>query len=259
MTDNNNKKYCTSITTEYDCPIELDWLSTDSLSTFEKLSKAHQGYWNQRQRDNNPIKYDLNKYGFRSDEFPEKECRESITFIGCSNTVGIGVAKEDSWTYQVANELGLDEINLGIAAGSSDSAFRVYNEWQPIHKSKITCFLLPPPNRLETVGQDMTTWQNVGHWTLDKEDKEGNPINEFMPQEVTLSLLHEELCNVRVDRNIAAVSWIAHKTNSNLIVIPYTGKVSKNDKLDTGRDCCHGGLHTNKFYAQRFLDGIKNA
>ena len=240
FTNKEGKKYATShfMNSGILCPIELDWFPSDSLDNFFKQSKEHQGYWNQQP----PIKYSLNKYGFRSDDFPEEECRDSITFIGCSNTVGVGIHKEDTWTARVAKELNLREINLGICAGSSDSAFRVYNEWQPIHKSKITCFLLPPSNRMEMV--DPTgIWLNVGHWA--KKD-------EWLSDEMLVSLLDDTLNEVRVDRNTAAIKHIANETDSKLIVLPYTGKV------DLARDNIHGGKNFHKNMAKNFLDRIQN-
>ena len=240
FTNKEGKKYATThfLTYKITCPIELDWFPSDSLDNFFKQRKEHQGYWNQQP----PIKYYLNKYGFRSDDFPEEECRDSITFIGCSNTVGVGIHKEDTWPARVAKELNLREINLGICAGSSDSAFRVYNEWQPIHKSKITCFLLPPSNRIEMV--DPTgDWANIGHWSKKQ---------EWLSDEMLVSLLDDTLNEVRVDRNTAAIKHIANETDSKLIVLPYTGKV------DLARDNIHGGKNFHKNMAKNFLDRIQN-
>ena len=238
FTNEELKKYATShlMAAGMPCPIELDWFPSDSEDNFFKQSKEHQGYWNQQP----PIKYYLNKYGFRSDEFSEEECRESITFIGCSNTVGLGIHKEDTWTARVAKELNLREINLGICAGSTDSAFRVYNEWQPIHKSKITCFLLPPTNRMEIVDRG-GNWLNIGHWSTKV---------KWLSDEMLVSLLDDTLNEVRVDRNTAAIKHIANETDSKLIILPYT------EKIDLARDNLHGGKNTHKNMAKNFLEEI---
>ena len=238
FTNKELKKYATSHFIPYSitCPIELDWFPSDTLEHFLTTSKEHQGYWNQQP----PIKYSLNKYGFRSDEFPEEECRESITFIGCSNTVGVGIHKEDTWTARVAKELNLREINLGICAGSSDSAFRVYNEWQPIHKSKITCLLLPPTSRMEIVDRG-GNWMNIGHWSTK---------DVWLSDEYLVSLLDDTLNEVRVDRNLAAIKWIAQETDSKVIVLPYAGK------RDFARDNMHGGKNFHKNMAKLFLEEI---
>jgi hypothetical protein len=231
----------------YNCPGTLDWISTDNQETFEALSEQHQSLWNQRK----PIQYRLNKYGFRSDEFTEEECRESITFIGCSNTFGVGLRKEDTWTHKVAKYCGLKEINLGIPAGSTDSAFRVYNEWQPIHKSKITCFLLPPESRTEIftkrewLPKFNSSWVTIGPWSFENKHQE-----TMISEDILMDLLSEDMNKIRTARNRAATSWIANQTDSQIIILPY---VSVNDKIDLARDNIHMGIESHERKAQEFL------
>ena len=235
----DKRKYCSSPghgSNNY--PVVSQWLGTDNLENFLKQSREHQQHWQNQE----PILYDINKYGFRSDDFPEEECRDSITFIGCSNTVGVGIQKEKSWTTLLAKRLNLKEINLGIGGGSTDSAFRVYNEWQPIHKSKITCFLLPPSARLELTIRG--SWRNIGHWSENDDD-----IN----LELLTEMLDDSLNQVRVERNIAAVKYIAQKTHSNLVVLPFYQKIKK----DYGRDNMHSGPAWHKGIAEEFYKRIK--
>lgn len=233
---NKELKKCANYHASTTYPIQMDWFSVDSLDNFLKQSKEHQEYWNQQP----PIKYSLNKHGFRGDELPEEECRESITFMGCSNTVGIGIHKEDTWPAIVAKELNLREINLGVCAGSADTAFRLYNEWQPIHKSKITCFLMPPTSRMEIIDPH-GNWTNIGHWSLK---------DEWMTDELLVGLLDDTLNEVRVDRNTAAIKHIANETDSKVIVLPYQAKV------DLARDNMHGGKNFHKNMAELFLKEI---
>lgn len=235
----DKRKYCSSPgygSNNY--PVVSQWLGTDNLENYLKQSREHHRHW----QNQDPILYDINKYGFRSDDFPEKECRDSITFIGCSNTVGVGIQKEKSWPFLLAKRLNLKEINLGIGGGSTDSAFRVYNEWQPIHKSKITCFLLPPSARLEITKKG--SWRNIGHWSENENDIE----LEFLTE-----LLDDTLNQVRVDRNAAAVKYIAQKTNSDLVIIPYNTKF----KNDYGRDNMHAGPIWHEQIAEEFYNRIK--
>ena len=235
----NIKKYC-SLPGEgaNNYPIVSQWLGTDSFENFIKQSREHQQHW----QNQAPVVYNINKYGFRSDDFPEEECRDSITFIGCSNTVGVGIQKEKAWTTLLAKKLNLREINLGIGGGSTDSAFRVYNEWQPIHKSKITCFLLPPSPRLELIIKG--SWRNIGHWS--DRDNDMNP-------EILTCMLDETLNQVRVDRNLSAVKYIAQKTHSNLVVFEYHAKI----KSDFGRDNMHAGPIWHEQIAEEFYNRIK--
>ena len=92
------------------------------------------------------ITYTFNSYGFRSDEFEEDN--DSIIFLGCSHTMGVGLPSNRVWCHLVASSLGLRYFNLGIGAGSLDSAFRVFSEWYPIIKPKYV-FLQKPRPRAE--------------------------------------------------------------------------------------------------------------
>lgn len=219
----------------------LEWLPGDTLENFEEQPKEHQEIWNAK----DPIYYDINQYGFRCGIFPEEECRESITFLGCSLTQGIGIHKENTWPVLLSNMLKLREINLGIPGGSTDSAFRVYNEWQKIHKSKLTCLLLPPCNRMELISDNK--WANIGKWSAKLYS---------ITDEMLVKLLDPILTEVRVDRNTAAIKWVAQETDSTLIIIDYTSVKIKENQL--GRDNKHPGEQWHKAIAEAFHDRIIN-
>jgi len=235
-----DKKYNNSVFGNRMYPTVVDWYPSDTKERFESLPKEHQDYW----REQSPINYNLNTYGFRSDEFPEKECRESITFLGCSNTFGVGMPKEHTWTSILAKELNLKEINLGIASGSLDSAFRIYNEWQPIHKSKITCLFIPPTNRMEVAREGL--WRTLGHWSLD-DTNYGLELKSFI-----IDLLSDINQEIRTDRNLAAIKYIAQETDSKFIAFPFFDEVA--DKK--ARDNMHPGHAFNIYAANKFIEAI---
>jgi len=218
-----------------------EWESEASKANFINASKTHQDYWNLPE---NKISYNINKYGFRSDEFTEKECRESITFIGCSNTFGIGIPKEHTWTSILAKELNLKEINLGIPGGSLDSAFRVYNEWQPIHKSRITCLLIPPENRLEITWQKI--WYSIGPWSFIK--------GLHLTEQLLHDLLDDNLCQVNTDRNLAAIKYIAQETDSKILIL---SDLKCLQPEVNARDQAHPGFITHMNIANHFLERLK--
>jgi len=103
--------------------------------------------WDEDENKNwtDPIFYETNSYGFRSKEF--EECRDSIIFLGCSHTFGIGLPADRIWCHLVAKELRLPYFNLSVAAGSLDTAFRVLSEWMPVIKSKVVFLQIPQPRR----------------------------------------------------------------------------------------------------------------
>jgi hypothetical protein len=236
-------------------PGNFDWFSTDSEDKFEKFSIQHKGYWNQK----GPIKYDFNSYGFRSkEEFPEEVCRDSITFLGCSNTVGIGLHKENTWPYLLAKEMNLKEINLGISAGSLDASFRVYNAWKHI-KSKYVCILTPPTTRYETYIDHPSIypgrrWVNTGPWSM--QDHTDDPIEV---KEHFSHMLAKEIQEVREDRNMFAIQYLAEKNDSKLIVLKLHTALAKHDYTrdnDYARDNAHPGEGWNLAVKNIFMDKI---
>jgi len=64
------------------------------------------------------IDYELNNYGYRSDDFFENN--ESVLFSGCSFGYGMGLPKDYSWPAQLNSFLGHDKIaNLSLPGNSS--------------------------------------------------------------------------------------------------------------------------------------------
>lgn len=207
-------------------PGTWDWVAPDSEELFLSQPVEHQDYWNSQP----PIKYNLNSYGFRCDELQSDI--PSICFLGCSMTFGIGVRKEDSFSYKLAKELGLKEYNLGVPGGSLDSAFRLYNEWQPIIKSKITVCCIPPGNRFEVA--DGFGFQSSGVWSIKVyENKKKSDLSKFFLQQ-----MGDDISIVNKERNLSAIKYIASLFGSKL----YIYDIAKADfKKDEGRDKNHPG------------------
>ena len=77
------------------------------------------------------IKYDLNSWGFRCDEFENLDSADSINvFLGCSHTFGVGVQEEDTWAYNFWKEIksqkpGKNIPYLNLAHGGRGFSFMV--------------------------------------------------------------------------------------------------------------------------------------
>lgn len=73
-----------------------------------------------RYQNKEAVKYIYNCSGYRG----EKEIRdykgEYLVSFGCSNTEGLGINYEETYSYLLAEKLGVDVMNLGIAGSSID-------------------------------------------------------------------------------------------------------------------------------------------
>lgn len=127
------------------CPSDTE-LRFDQNMADPKQRKLMEEYgWT---RDN--VSYTFNKEGFRADEFTDG-VSDSVLFLGCSHTVGLGVDLESSWTYKVASSLGLRHYNLGVGGGGPDMCFRLAHHWIPRLRPKYVMMLTPMAGRMEIV------------------------------------------------------------------------------------------------------------
>jgi hypothetical protein len=78
-------------------------------------------------KDNSDIlKEEVNKFGFRSDDFIENTDKFHVVFTGCSNTWGTGILKEELWSYKTYKLISKNKecsgyFNLGILGTSTGS------------------------------------------------------------------------------------------------------------------------------------------
>jgi hypothetical protein len=98
------------------------WLNSDSVEDFQKNLKNNYDLLKSNGWIDKTVTYKLNNYGFRCDNFSHEE---NIVFLGCSITMGIGLNYEDLYVTKVSQSLGLKCNNLGLAASSNDTAFRL--------------------------------------------------------------------------------------------------------------------------------------
>ena len=109
------------------------------------LLRRH-GWW-----DQSAIEYRFNAQGFRADEFTASA---GTVFLGCSFTVGIGVAYEDTWPRRVSSALGSACWNLGQGAGAMDTCFRLAEHWIPRLRPTRVVIMNTLPARMELIGRD---------------------------------------------------------------------------------------------------------
>lgn len=131
------------------------------------------------------ITYKLNSAGYRSDEFQDN----SIVFLGCSITFGIGLPLESIYPTIVSAALDLPCSNLAVSGSSSDTAFRLSEYWLPKLKPKIVIMMTPDKSRLELLGKEITNFRVNAHsmnnlfyqkWLMDEENTRLNQLKNIL-------------------------------------------------------------------------------
>lgn len=226
--------------------------------------------------DDTSVTYQFNSHGFRCEEFNLDTERDSIVFLGCSLTAGVGIPLEDTWAYKVAKTLGLRCYNLGIGGTSADGCFRLAQHWIPILKPKYVCMLSPAMGRMELIDGDnifgflplhlvpndemRRNLQRVTEIVLDDTEKKQfsfSQINSFY----TLWATNNINIEMNLKKNQYAIRHICEKNNVKIFdlttedVGPIFNPVgfSKKAIKEKARDLMHPGRQWNAELAEKFL------
>lgn len=100
----------------------LHWFQTDSEEQYQqnlinKPEKLRKWGW-----IDCSFTYKFNSHGFRCEEFTDTD---SIMFLGCSVTLGVGLPLDSIYPTLLSKELNLTCYNLGVGGSSADTAFRL--------------------------------------------------------------------------------------------------------------------------------------
>lgn len=255
-----------------------NWVITDSEELYKQNIKEPK-YREQLDKlgfDDTSITYEFNSEGFRSDKFNLETERDSIVFLGCSLTVGIGIPLEDTWAYKVAKSLGLRCYNLGVGGTSADGCFRLANHWLPILKPKYVCMLTPAMGRMELIDENniyaflplhlvpndemRKNLQRVTDIVLDEDEKKqltSSQINSFY----TLWATNKLNIELNLKKNQLAIRRICDENNIKIFDLttednaPIFNPVgfSKKAIQEKARDLMHPGKQWHAELAEKFL------
>lgn len=229
------------------CPSDSEDRFTANMADPKQRARLEEFGWT---RDN--VSYTFNKDGFRSEEFTDG-VNDSVLFLGCSLTVGIGVDLESSWAYKVASSLGLRRYNLGIGAGSADTCFRLAHHWIPRLRPKYVMMLTPSAARMEMVLEKHLV--NLTPQLLNYMEKH---YAEMLQGFYTGWLAHPANGELNRLKNVMGVQSICNSIGVPLVEIPTEncgiGDARWVSKL--GRDLMHPGREWNEVVASRFVDKI---
>lgn len=96
---------------------KISFHGTDNEKLFLKNLKIFPSDWEYKKKK---ISYSYNEEGFRMKPFNRIDENNYILFVGCSHTVGVGLALEDTYSYKVSKEIEIDYLNLGMGGASND-------------------------------------------------------------------------------------------------------------------------------------------
>lgn len=215
---------------------ELNWLATDSEERFQQNSKFRLkelkffGWLDKK------ITYKFNSHGFRCDEFSDQD---SIMFLGGSDTLGLGLPLEESWSWLIANKLNLKFVNLGLDGGSADTAFRMCLGYIDKVKPKIVVYNRPPMSRLELIYKNRPVSVCLTGYS---EYSDNEYIQNFLLDETNIALNYE--------KNLLAMRMLCLERNIKFVYFNnFEDEITSLSKTDYARDLIHyGTIHNSEFF-----------
>lgn len=212
------------------------WLTSDTEQLYLENYKTPAGHRKLKDGEWEPgsVEYKFNSQGFRSEEFTTED--DSIVFLGCSYTVGIGNRYEETFPYIIASATGLQNYNLGVGGGSNDAAFRLGSYWIPRLLPKAVVLVAPSKLRCEVI--DRNTVEFFGVHAKMKKNLIGYQ-RAFLSNDVNMSLNKQ--------KNILGLRHLCNDLGIPILV----SDESEIEQVDLARDLAHGGPETNKLFAER--------
>lgn len=224
---------------------EFSLIGADSKNHFEENLNTQPLDWEYRTKS---VLYNRNSLGHRCTEL-ETLKDDFVLFIGCSLTEGVGVALEDTFTYKLAQDLGLDYYNLGLAGSGADLLCENLSKWFLNIKKvpKLVVIQWPAPNRYYQRFTDGLT--PVGAWIAVR----NGIVSDEVKQATKYDFVNEEVINNFVNASSAGYfehfSTVLRTTTLNFLnclgikYIEFTDE--EFPKLDVGRDLIHPGTQSN--------------
>jgi hypothetical protein len=115
------------------------FFQTDTEDLFEKNLKKVSLDWEYRTK---PITYKFNKLGHRAIELEELDLNNYFLTTGCSQTQGVGLRLEDTYSHVVSKELNKPYYNLALAGSGNDLIFYNLINWLTIFPNNQPKFIL---------------------------------------------------------------------------------------------------------------------
>ena len=157
--------------------------------------------------------------------------------LGCSFTLGTGIAQYQTWSDIVSKTLGLANFNLAIDAISADCCFRIAANWIPQLMPKIVLYQSPDSSRVEWFDGK----SNMPHNMMATTNNQSSFYKEWIADERNLKLNHL--------KNLYAIQHLAESHGAKFIHIPITTIL----RLDSARDLGHYGPKTHTAIANSVM------
>ena len=125
--------------------------------------------------------YSVNKQGWRCGDMIATD--DAVMTAGCSHTYGVGIRNDETWSFKLAKNFGLEQWNVGVGGiGPDVVALIVKQFFEEGYIPKVLCVLWPPHTRrllmLDPREADITKKEQL---MLDGNTDFGHPVWQWSP------------------------------------------------------------------------------
>lgn len=228
---------------------EYGFIETDSEVVWNEILRKKYNNFNNfsiKYYIENPIKYKLNNFGFRTpDDFNSED--EGNVFLGCSHTFGIGHHLENVWSYKLNQIIGGKFWNLGIGGTGVTTHFRLLLGFYKELKIKNIFHYAPKYPRYEFIENGRPQFYIINNYNENWKSKFGDLLTD--------SLLKDEQMEFNWITYTYAIKAIANEIGCNYYLIEGdTGWHSQDDNSLLARDLLH---HTTLYQHNIMKDFLK--
>lgn len=155
----------------------FQWLHSDSEANYIERGN----------KDFSPesISYEFNSFGYRSDEFDEAGSTPALMFIGCSNTLGIGIPWNGLWTTHVTKHftrawgIPVRQYNLAWSATGGDHVAMIVHQCVDILKPQAVFVLWSYVHRLTWFETPSRRYHFLPNYNLSTPETEHNAFQRL--------------------------------------------------------------------------------
>jgi hypothetical protein len=227
----------------------VKWLPTDTEESFQRLMQVEEYreyFRSMGWLEPDAITYRINSAGFRSEEFDPQSA--SIVSLGCSYTIGIGLPEQVTWSYLVAQALGLKNYNLAWGGTSADTCFMLAEYWLPVLRPKLVVMAAPPKNRFDLVSEKI----DHNHDTYLPASEIGGADQDGFVKTWFLNDRNADLNNAR---NRLAVEGLCARLGIRCLIYNAHDWFAKSrEEVGYARDRMHAGPRGHQVFAERILN-----
>ena len=210
---------------------------------------------------NNPWKYQINKYGYRGNNWTFN--KDAIAFFGCSMTFGIGVEKDIATVVQ--ENIKTECYNIGQPGASAINILKTFSNFIQYCPVKTAIITLPTADRIHRpeFNNNFSSWSYINllpNWISPDQKEIHHHAYSFFGADTCLAYLYDyikmaELIAKVFDVKIIWSSW-DKETLDFLRSIVHNQKIISVDNIgvDKGRD----NLHPGPIFVKNWSDIIIN-